>query len=154
MSNCLKPLQNIFLIFSASLLIVTFTSCVSAQTPEQVVRDLYAAHKAKNVASMSKVQLRKYFDTQLADKFWKVAHGEGGIDFDVLYNTQDDAGIKNFLVGKFTGSASSGSVLVTFTNSGRRQKLDFKMATRSGVWKITDINYGKDFALVQTLNEY
>ena len=149
-----KFMSKIYPFVAISVLIAVFTLTASAQTPEKTVKDLYTAHKAKNVASMSKAQLRKYFEQSLADKFWKVAHGEGGIDFDILYNTQDDAGIKNFQVGKFTGSASSGTVPVTFMNSGRRQKLDFKMSKQSGTWKIADINYGKDFALVKTLNEY
>jgi len=147
-------MKKVYLIFTVSISIAAFTLCASAQTPEQVVKNLYAAHKAKNIASMSKVQLRKYFDTPLADKFWKIAHGEGGIDFDVLYNTQDDDGIKNFQVGKFTGSASSGSVLVTFTNSGRRERLDFKMSNRSGIWKDTDIRYDDNSTLQKILSEY
>jgi len=104
---------------------------------------------------MSKMNLRKYFEASLADKFWKVAHSEGGIDFDILYNTQDVTDIRNFRVGKFSAAApTSGWVPVTFVNSGRRQKLDFKMSKSSGTWKIADIKYGNDFTLLKTLSEY
>lgn len=142
-------------LFSAAVLIVLAAFSQAQTTPESVVQNLYKASKTKYVASMSKTQLRKYFEDTLADKFWKVAHGEGGIDFDILYNTQDVTDIKNFHVGKFTSAtATSGLVPVSFVNSGSHQKLDFKMTKRSGVWKIADINYGKDFTLLKTLSEY
>jgi hypothetical protein len=142
-------------LFFAAILGVCSGISQAQTTPESVVQNLYKAAKTKYVASMSKAELRKYFEVSLADKFWKVAHSEGGIDFDILYNTQDVTDIRNFRVGKFAAAtATSGSVLVSFINSGRHQKLDFKMSKQSGAWKIADINYGKDFALVQTLNEY
>jgi len=143
------------ILFIAAILGVFFAISQAQTTPESVVQNLYKASKTKYVASMSKAQLRKYFDTPLADKFWKVAHGEGGIDFDILYNSQDVADIRNFRVGKFAATAtSSGSVPVSFVNSGRHQKLDFKMSKSSGTWKIADIKYGNDFTLLKTLSEY
>lgn len=143
------------ILLSAAALIVLAAFSHAQTTPESVVQNLYRASKTKYVASMSKTQLRKYFEDSLADKFWKVAHGEGGIDFDILYNTQDVTDIRNFRVGKFaSATATSGSVPVSFINSGRHQKLDFKMTKRSGIWKITDIKYGEDFTLLKTLSEY
>ena len=139
----------------AALLGVLAAFSQAQTTPESVVQNLYKASKTKYVASMSKAMLRKYFEDSLADKFWKIAHSEDGIDFDILYNTQDVTDIRNFRVGKFTSAtATSGLVPVSFINSGRHQKLDFKMTKRSGAWKIADINYGKDFTLLKTLSEY
>jgi hypothetical protein len=142
------------LLFAAILGI--YSGISQAQTtPESLVQNLYKAAKTKYVASMSKAELRKYFEVSLADKFWKVAHGEGGIDFDILYNTQDVTDIRNFRVGKFAAAtATTGSVLVSFVNSGRHQKLDFKMSKSAGTWKIADIKYGNDFTLLKTLSEY
>jgi len=143
------------ILLCAAILSVLAVFSQAQTSPETVVQNLYKASKAKYVASMSKAQLRKYFEDALADKFWKVAHGEGGIDFDILYNTQDVTDIRTFRVGKFAGAtATSGSVPVSFVNFGRHQKLDFKMTRNSGVWKIADIKYGKDFTLLKTLSEY
>lgn len=142
-------------LFAAAVFGVFVGFSQAQTTPESVVQDLYKAARTKYVASMSKTNLRKYFEVTLADKFWKVAHSEGGIDFDILYNTQDVTDIRNFRVGKFAAAtAASGWVPVTFVNSGRRQKLDFKMSKTSGMWKIADIKYGNDFTLLKTLSEY
>lgn len=141
--------------FAVAILGIFVGISQSQTTPESVVQNLYKAAKTKYVASMSRTNLRKYFEVSLADKFWKVAHSEGGIDFDILYNTQDVTDIRNFRVGKFAvTTATSGWVPVSFVNSGRHQKLDFKMSKVSGTWKITDIKYGNDFTLLKTLSEY
>ncbi len=125
-----------------------------AQTsPEAVVANLYKAAKLKSVADMSKTQLRKYFDDELADHIWKTAHGDNGLDFDLLYNAQDTQ-IKNFQIGKYgQGGKFWGWVTVSFSNFGERQKINFKLSNATGGagWKVVDIHYKDGSTLMSIL---
>src|SRR5476649_546471 len=79
---------------------VVLSVMAGAQTkPETVVANLYTAAKTKQVAAMTKIELQKHFNKELADSIWKVTHSDNGIDFDILYNAQDTR-ITNFTVGK------------------------------------------------------
>lgn len=153
----LKFKQARFLIRQIShvvFVLLIFTFGLAAQTtPDSVVRDLYRANKVKDVAEMSKTQLKKYFDNTLAEKYWKVANGEDGIDFEILYDAQDTE-IKNFQIGKYAaGRNGTGWVPVTFLNFGQRHKIEFQFARRPAGWRITDIRYDSGYTLVKTLNQ-
>jgi hypothetical protein len=139
-----------------SLVILFGLACITAYTqtsPETVVANLYQAAKLKGVADMSKAQLRKYFDDELADQIWKAAHGENGLDFDLIYNAQDTQ-IKNFQIGKYSqGGRFWGWVSVSFSNFGERQKINFKLSNATGGagWKIVDIHYKDGSTLMSIL---
>lgn len=126
-----------------TMLMVLDSSAQAQGAPETVVANLYQAAKAKNVAEMSKAGLRKYFDEELADGIWKAARSEEGLGFDILYYAQDTQ-IKNFQIGKYgKGGQFWGWVTVSFTNFGKREKIDFKLTSATGGagWKIADIKY-------------
>jgi len=108
--------------------------------PETVVANLYKA--AKNVAGMSKAELGKYFDKELADLIWKTANSDNGIDFDILYDAQDTQ-IKNFRVGvSEIKSPSLRTVDVSFTNFGEKKEIQFLLAAYGAQgWKITEVYY-------------
>jgi hypothetical protein len=124
--------------------------------PETVVANLYRAATAKSVAEMSKTQLRKYFDEELADDIWKAARGEEGLGFDLLYHAQDTQ-IRNFRVGKYEGGGRFwGWVTVSFTNFGERQKINFKVTSATGGagWRIADISYKDGSTLMEILSPH
>ena len=130
--------------------------CLSAQAqtnPESVVANLYKAAQTKNVAEMSKVELKKYFDQALANAIWKAANNEDGLNFDILYNAQDTQ-IKNFRISKATPQTSTVSNWsVNFTNFGKKERVNFKLSFAKGTgWKISEITYKDDSTLTGILS--
>lgn len=126
------------------------TTTSTAATPDQIVKNLYAARKNPKTdpffQNKNRALLDKYFTKDLADIIWNdiksVKPGESGnLDFDPLYDAQDTE-ITNFKVGKF--DAATGTVKVTFKNFGKDQWISFhlsKESTASKVWKIDTIMY-------------
>ena len=134
-------------------LAVSGTTARAQAGPETVVANLYRAATAKSVAEMSKTQLRKYFDEELADDIWKAARSEEGLGFDLLYYAQDTR-IKNFRIGKYEeGGRFWGWVTVSFTNFGERQKINFRVTSATGGagWRIADISYTDGSTLSEIL---
>lgn len=128
---------------------------VFAQTaPETVVANLYRAAKTKSIAGMSKTELRTYFDAELTTSIWKATHSEDGLDFDILYNAQD-AGTRNFRIGESEiQSPSLATVDVSFDNFGKKEEIQFLMASygKEG-WKVTEIYYDQGM-LSEILSSY
>lgn len=115
-------------------------------TPEQVVKNLYAT-KSKNspfFQKMSRALVDKYFTGELADAIWKDAttagDGVGALDFNPLYYAQDDE-ITNFVVGR---ADANNVVKVRFKNFGKDEEITYslvKQNTGSKDWKIETIMY-------------
>lgn len=121
-----------------------------AAAAETLVRALYKAHDGKSgpfFQTKSRARVDKYFTKSLAVLIWNDsvasarAHEVGVIDGDPLYNAQD-VEIKNFAVGRARVKADTAIVPVTFTNFGKKQKIDFQLKLVKNSWKIDDIVYG------------
>lgn len=135
------------ILFGISILLLLSFTVKAQQIPETLVKDLYDAAKTTNIAEMSKKDLEKYFDKELAEAFWKVANGEDGIDFDILYNAQDTK-ITEFKIGKAAYPTSKpvtdkvdATVNVTFKNFGEDEIIEFIFGKSKSDWKILDIIY-------------
>ncbi len=124
----------------------------AADTPDALVRSLYAVQKADKgpfFQKKSRALVDKYFTKDLADLIWKDAvssqPGEvGAIDFDPLFNAQDEK-ITAFVIGKPEyDAAGSGvaTVTVSFRNFGKPDTVRFLLQQDDAKnWKITDIRY-------------
>lgn len=112
------------------------------RSPETIVANLYKAAKVKDIAAMSKTELRKYFDKELAELIRKTANSDNGLNFDILYDAQDTQ-IKNFRIGEAENqSPSLATVDVSFTNFGEKKEIQFLLASYGAEgWKITEIYY-------------
>ena len=129
----------------------------AANTPDAVIKNLYAAQKADKgpfFQAKSRKLVDQYFAKDLADMIWKDsvdAKGEvGAIDFDPLYNAQDSE-ITNFVIEKprDDGGPDNAFVKVTFKNFGKAESVDYELQREAGKdWKITGIYYnnGEDLA--------
>jgi hypothetical protein len=134
----------------------------AASTPDAVVRELYRVHR-NGYGHVFEKEGRKYqqkfFDKQLADLIWKdltqTPEGDvGNLDFDPLFNAQDTK-ITNFRIGAPTVNGDRATVLVTFNNFGKPNKLAFRMHKTSEGWKVENIFYhgnGDDFDLIKILS--
>lgn len=146
-------------LFSKIAIAVLFTmvsfSLAIAQNATKVVTNLYKAHKIKSVAVWSKIELNKYFAPDLSAAIYQAANDESGIDFDILYNTQDDSDITNFKVGDEDSYYDSNNrtlytVTATFKNFGKKKEVFFTIDPDS--LKIEDISYyGLDESLMEIL---
>ena len=154
MKNITRSLSFAAFAALATLIAVTTNAApVSAQVPaaRAVVVDLYKAHNTKRndpfFQSKRRSLVDKYFTKTLADLIWNDSvtsqknNEVGVIDGDPLYDAQDTE-IKRFAVGTAVVKGNSGTVPVTFTNFGKKKKIDFRMKKVGGVWKVDDIDYG------------
>lgn len=143
----------------------TAAAAVMAPTivPEIIVRNLYAAQKAKRgpfFQTKNRALVDKYFTKKLADLIWKDAvtsNGEvGALDGDPLYNAQD-LQITQFVIGKpeyGEGNLALADVPVTFKNMGKAETILFRLEQGSGkVWKISNIFYPANEAGAASLEE-
>jgi len=148
-----KSIFFLFILFSLGGISSTF-----AQTPETTVKELYKIHdqdlKGNNdriLSGKSRKMLDKFFDQPLADVIWKdlttERDGVGVLDFDPFYNAQD-FDIKNFSVAKAKINGSKATVVVKFTNSGRKDTLKYQLVRQNTGWKISDIEYTDGSSLV------
>jgi hypothetical protein len=125
-------------------------------SPEQVVADLYKQHKTRSpfFQNKSRLLVDRYFDKDLADRIWRMPNSPdevGPLDGDPLYNAQDME-IRNFAIHKPTVTNGMATVLVTFTNFGKKQEIKFLLASRQAGWKITNIKYDDGTDLSGILN--
>ena len=151
--------RNITIFFLVIVALATSASASYAQSPDALVADLYKQHDAKRspfFQTKSRARVDKYFTNGLADMIWKDAitsKGEvGALDGDPLYDTQD-AKIRHFAVGKASIKGDTATVPVTFTNFGKKEKIDFSLKKVKGVWKIDNINYGSGGSLRKWFQE-
>lgn len=133
------------------LMFVWQIGTASAETPDALVRDLYKLHdqdlKGSNdriLNGKSRIVLNKYFDKTLADLMWKdlTTHKDevGVLDFDPFYNAQD-FDIKRLVIGQPKTVGDQATIVVTFENGGRKDRLIYSLARQNSAWKITDIRY-------------
>ena len=95
----------------------------------------------------------RYFDKALADLIWHLPNSPdevGPLDGDPLYNAQDME-IRNFVIHKAMVINGTGTVLVSFTNIGKKQEVKFLLASRQFGWKITNIKYDDGTDLIGIL---
>jgi hypothetical protein len=132
----------------------------AASSPDAVVRELYQVHRKGYghvfVKEGRKLQQR-FFDQNLAGLIWKdlteTPEDEvGHLDFDPLYNAQD-IHVTRFRVGAPTLEGDRATVLVTFNNYDRKEKLKFLMTKTPAGWKISNIDYGEGSTLLKILTE-
>lgn len=128
----------------------------TANTPDQVVKNLYAAQKkeATNpfVQTKSRALVDKYFTKDFADVIWKTAASDTGWNFDPLSYAQDTE-ITDFVVGR---ADENNMVKVKFKNFGKADEIVFSLTkenTASTVWKIDSIVYS-DAEDLASLLEY
>lgn len=124
----------------AIILTLSLTAFVQAQSATSLVTSLYKEHKKDSVAGWSKARLSKYFTTKFTNAFHKAAKTESGIEFDILFDTQDDSDIKTY---KITSEKASGKrlevITVSFKNFGESKKVLLTIDAKTK--KIRDINY-------------
>ena len=135
-------MRKILIGFIVTIFIGMVSAAAQGQTdPSAVVANLYRQGRTRKVARMSQAELLRFFDSRLAGLIRKAATGDGGIDFDILYDAQDTK-ISNLKIDPTdTESATSRSVHVTFTNFGEKKEIYFRFAPGKAGWKITEIYY-------------
>ncbi|MEO7970170.1 MAG: DUF3828 domain-containing protein [bacterium] len=131
------------------------TKSISRLTPDQVAADLYRQHKKQSpfFQNKSRALVDRYFDKELADLIWNMPNSPdevGPLDGDPLYNAQDME-IKNFVIHKAMVNDGTATVLVSFTNIGKKQEVTFLLASRPAGWKITNIKYDDGTDLIGIL---
>ena len=143
---------------------ITTTKTTTAITPEQVVKNLYAAQtneKTNPFDQTSRGMLDKYFDKDLAGLIWKkmTKTEDGWRHIDPLFDSHEqlrdsqDPKITNFVVAAPTedGGPDSVYVNVTFKNHGEAGSSGFALRREAKkTWKITNIDYfdGDDLASI------
>lgn len=144
-------LTLICLAFGGLALAQPQTAAPAPDTPDALVRSLYAVQKADRgpfFQTKSRALVDKYFTKDLADLIWKDAvssKGEvGAIDFDPLFNAQDMK-ITAFVIGKpeyDTAGSGVATVTASFRNFGKPDTVRFLLEQDAAKdWKITDIRY-------------
>lgn len=120
--------------------------------PETVIRSLYRAADTKAIAEMTRTELLRYFDEELSNAIWNAANDENGLDFDILYNAQDNQ-IKNFRISKASPQTALLSYWnVSFTNFGKKTFVNFElMYSKTKGWKISEITYADSSTLSNIL---
>lgn len=137
------------------LLLLTITLPALAQTPEQVVKRLYTAHKKFNNLEKTVAACRDCFTPNFYNLFvqsLKTPPGGGDfLDYDFLINSQDEW--SDFQVGKATLSGDTAVVPITVwlgeTSHGRDPKQDKTrgnvfLSRLAGKYQIFDIRHGKE----------
>jgi hypothetical protein len=132
---------------------VAKTKAPQMATPEDLVADLYRAHKNDRTDpffdSKSRVSLDNFFTKSLADlicndSVTSAKNNEVGvIDGDPLYDAQDME-IKNFAIGKAEVNGETAVVPVTFINFGDKHTIKFDLKRVGNLWQVDDIDYGND----------
>jgi Protein of unknown function (DUF3828) len=131
----------------------------AANTPEQVVKDLFAAQKSEKTNPFTQTQSRalvdRYFAKDIADMIWKTGAAANGelvkSDIDPLYGT-DYPEITNLVFGSAKEKAGPDDVFVkvTYRDLGTATSTRFSLRREANkTWKIYDIGYsstGDEFA--------
>lgn len=149
--------------FSLLLLLVSFSlnlhAAEKAAAPESLVAELYKAEekgKSPFFQDKDRALVDHYFTKELADLLWKdvqTSKGEvGTLDFDPLYHAQDME-IKQFVINAAKIEAGKASVLVTFLNFDKKQRIVFLLAQQGGAWKISDIQYAAGHTLLKLFKD-
>jgi hypothetical protein len=133
------------------------STSIVRMTPEQAVAALYKQHKKASpfFQHKSRALVDRYFDKELAELIWNIHNPPdevGPLDGDPLYNAQDME-IKNFVIHPGAITNGNATVLVTFTNIGKRQEVKFLLISRPAGWKITNIKYDDGTDLIGIIKQ-
>ena len=141
-----------FVVTAIATFLLASAAAAQSQTSlaKAVVSNLYKAKPSPFFQTKDRALVDKYFTKGLADMIWKdaaAANGEvGAIDGDPLYNAQDTQ-IKGLMIGSPALKGTSGTVLVTFTNFGKKQVITYQVKKTAKCWRIDDIVYDKSNSL-------
>jgi len=127
------------------------------RTPEELVAELYQAHKGKSDPlqyPQSEKLLGHYFFDPLLKLYLndqRQSKGEvGKIDFDPLYNAQDFQ-ITKFNIVRLNNKGGDVLVAARFKNLGMDQEIVFEMRKIKTGWRIADIKYKDGRTLMNIL---
>jgi hypothetical protein len=132
------------------------TTTSKAATPDQLVKNLYAAQKIEKTNPFVQIKSRalvdKYFTKDFADLVWKTNTSDTAWNVDPLYNSQDPQ-ITGFVVGKpkEDGGPDNVHLKVTFKDNGKAESVGFDLRREANkTWKINNIDYsdGEDLASI------
>ena len=136
------------------------TAFAGELSPNDLVAQLYQAHRSKHDPLDETQLLGRYFDAALLKLYLKdkrEAKGEvGRLDGDPLYNAQDIA-IKDFSVSapETAGSPSRAGgqtrVTVRFKNLGKPTRVTYVLSQTADGWRISDIRYDDGSSLKKIL---
>lgn len=143
------------------------TANTTANTPEQVVKNLYAAVKSEKTSpffqSKNRAMMDKFFTKEFADPIFKdavTANGEiGAIEFDPLTGTQDETRFTGAVVQQRRAGNDEiqAFIPVTFKTGGESRSVEFEVLRGDDkAWKISNIIYadGEDLAAVLRLSQF
>jgi hypothetical protein len=142
----------------------------NAQTPEAVIKEIYALHAAdikaeaedRIVNSRDRRRLDKYFDKKLADLIWNDLTMErteddtyeiGVIDFDLFYAAQEDLPVTNLLIKQTQIADDKATVRANFTSGGTSETVEYTLVAENDAWKISDIKYRNGMSLLKRFSE-
>ena len=149
------------------LTIILFSAALgaAAQTPEAVVKEVYAVHardikaggEDRIINSRNRRYLDKFFEKDLADMIWEdlTTHRDeiGVIDADLFYGGQDEPRITNLRVVTVKTAGDKATVRVTFNNWGAKNVIIYQMVQTDAGWKISDIRFGAEDSLRKMFKE-
>ena len=155
MINSRIAAASLCLLLALSAYAQTSTSTSTRKSPQALVADLYRQHKKQSPFFQKKNRslFDRYFDKELADLIWNIPDSPdevGPLDGDPLYNAQDME-IRNFVINKPIVTNGKTTVLVTFTNLGKKQEVKFLLVSRPPGWNITNIKYDDGTDLIGIL---
>jgi hypothetical protein len=92
----------------------------------------------------SREKVDAFFEPVLADFIWREAvdaNGEiGALDFVPMWNAQD-FDVTDFVIHPPVRDGSGARVDVTFTNSGKPERITYRLVRVRGEWRIANIEY-------------
>lgn len=138
------------------LLCAVYASTIFAAdlSPNDVVAQLYKAHRSKHDPLSETDLLGRYFDPVLLKLYLKdkrEAKGEvGRLDGDPLYNAQETE-ITNFSVSKAEPAAAETRVTVRFKNLSKPVRIVYVLRQTGDGWRISDIRYQDGSSLKKIL---
>jgi hypothetical protein len=150
---------------SLVVLLISGVFGAAAQTPEAVVKEVYAIHavdiKADSedriINSKSRRYLDKFFEKNLADLIWEdlTTHRDdiGVIDSDLFYGGQDIPRITKLQVRTTKIVGGKATVRVTFNNWGAKYDMKYQLVKTARGWKISDIKFGAEDSLLKMFKE-
>ncbi len=135
-------------------LLTAATSIAGDLSPNDLVAQLYQAHRSKHDPLTETALLSRYFDSALLKLYSKdkrESKGEvGRLDGDPLYNAQD-VEIKDFSIAAPEMAGQEARVTVSFKNIGKPTRVVYLLGRSAGGWKINDIRYDDRSSLKKIL---
>lgn len=143
-----------FLLSLASIGMAAIT--IAAQlAPNELVAELYKAHRSKHDPLEETALLVRYFDPALLKLYLKdkkEAKGEvGRLDGDPLYNAQETE-ITDFSVSKPGTAGAETRVTVRFKNLSKPVRVVYMLGQTSNGWRVSDIRYDDGSSLKHILS--